>query len=242
MAKLTKGSQVYAMLPKTTGSGYDIVEVKGVTAFNPGGTPADQIEETDLAETDSRKYKRGLKTPAAASLSINADPSDPIHTRLFDLFDSDNGENLSWAIGWEDGKNIAPTLSVGNSLASITVGVGGTGYTAAPTVTLTGGGGSGATATATVSGGVVTAITITNAGSGYTSAPTIAFSGGGGGTGAAATAILAAGIEFAFPNTRTFTGVKGFMSDFPFDFQLNSIISTQISIQRSGRLTWSRKQ
>lgn len=77
----------------------------------------------------------------------------------------------------------------GDSVGTITVTAGGTGYTTAPTVTITGGGGSGATATATVTSGSVTAITVTNGGSGYTSAPTVTISGGGG-SGATATAAL----------------------------------------------------
>ena len=66
------------------------------------------------------------------------------------------------------------------SVASVTVNSGGSGYTSAPVVSFTGGGGSGAAATATVAAGQVTAITMTSGGSGYTSAPTVAFSGGGG--------------------------------------------------------------
>ncbi|NBS87231.1 MAG: hypothetical protein EBS60_04010, partial [Verrucomicrobia bacterium] len=66
------------------------------------------------------------------------------------------------------------------SVASVTVNSGGSGYTSAPAVSFSGGGGSGATATATVSAGNVTAITMTSGGSGYTSTPTVAFSGGGG--------------------------------------------------------------
>jgi hypothetical protein len=74
-------------------------------------------------------------------------------------------------------------------VVAASVGAGGSGYTAAPTVTISGGGGTGATATCTLSGGAVNAITITAAGSGYTTAPTVGFSGGGG-TGATATATL----------------------------------------------------
>jgi uncharacterized protein len=74
---------------------------------------------------------------------------------------------------------------------AITVGVGGTGYTTAPTVVLTGGGGTGAAATAVLTAGVVTSIALTAGGVGYTSAPVISFTGGGG-TGATATATILA--------------------------------------------------
>jgi len=77
----------------------------------------------------------------------------------------------------------------GETLKTIAITNGGTGYTTAPTVTITGGGGTGATATATVSGGKVTAITITAFGKNFTGAPAIGFTGGGG-TGATATATI----------------------------------------------------
>jgi hyaluronate lyase len=71
------------------------------------------------------------------------------------------------------------------SVASVTVNSGGSGYTSAPTVSFSGGGGGGATAIATISGGRITSVTMTSGGSGYTSAPTVIFSGGGGATGTA---------------------------------------------------------
>lgn len=86
----------------------------------------------------------------------------------------------------DDGSIISVT---NDTIRTITVMAGGSGYASAPTVVFTGGGGTGATATAVVSGGAVVSITITNIGSGYTSAPTISFTGGGG-TGATANAYL----------------------------------------------------
>ncbi len=68
----------------------------------------------------------------------------------------------------------------GETVRSIVLANGGTGYTSSTVVTIAGGGGSGATATATVSGGRITAINITNPGSFYTGTPTISFSGGNG--------------------------------------------------------------
>ncbi len=82
--------------------------------------------------------------------------------------------------------------SFANSVVSIAITNGGSGYLAAPTISFTGGGGgSGATATATVSAGVITAITVTNGGSGYTSAPGVVITPTSGGINGAATAALA---------------------------------------------------
>jgi hypothetical protein len=63
----------------------------------------------------------------------------------------------------------------GATVGSITLGIGGAGYTAAPAVTIAapGGGGTTATATAIVSNGKVTGFTMTNVGSGYSSAPSV---------------------------------------------------------------------
>lgn len=239
MPKLAQGTQIYALMPKLVGNGYDVVQVECATSFNPGGQPKDNIETTCLEETDSRTYLPGLKTPASATIGINADPENASHLRLYNLTQGE-GEVIRWAVGWSDGKDIPPTIAVGNSLASVSVTNGGSGYVTAPTIGFTGGSGTGATATATVSGGAITAINITNAGTGYTSAPTVTITGGSG-TGGAATAILDQIPDFDLPNTRTWFAFSGFVSDFPFDFQLNTVVQTQVSIQRSGASGWIPK-
>ncbi len=84
-----------------------------------------------------------------------------------------------------------------NTIASVAVTNGGSGYTSAPTVTFDSFEiGSGASATATVSGGVVTAVTVTNGGSGYIENPTVIFSGPGTGATANAVAVLPTAIGF----------------------------------------------
>jgi FtsP/CotA-like multicopper oxidase with cupredoxin domain len=84
------------------------------------------------------------------------------------------------------------------TITSISVTGGGTGYKLAPTVNIIGGGGTGATATATVAGGHVTAITLTSPGTGYTSAPNVTFTPapGGGGIGATASVKTSATVSY----------------------------------------------
>ena len=99
------------------------------------------------------------------------------------LFIDPNNGYSTW-----DGTNL---VKVG-SVASITLGSGGTGYTSAPNVTIGAPnqtGGVQATATAALTSNVVTSITLTNRGTGYTSVPNVTISGGGG-SGANATAVL----------------------------------------------------
>jgi len=240
MSILSQGTQVFALVP-TAGnpSIFEVMEIECATAFSPGGNPADQIETTCLSET-VRSYMRGLRTPGQATLSLNADPRNASHVRLHQLSEDDSIESIRWVVGWSDGKGILPTVGTSGALAAISLGAGGTGYTTAPTVAITGGGGTGATATAIVSDGAVTGFNITNAGAGYTSTPTIALTGGGG-TGAAASAVLGEGDDFILPPTRTWFLFDGYVSDFPFDFAANTVVTTAATIQRSGGSAWIRK-
>jgi hypothetical protein len=160
MSKLTKGTHVFFIDPED-GS---VIRVKGVTAFNPGSTPADQVETTDLEETVARRYKKGLITPGQASATVQADSAESSHMRLHQLHqlsggDDDNGPVIHWAVGWSDG----------------------------------------------------------------TEAPTADSDG------------------FVLPTTRTWFTFDGYVSDFPFDFQLNAVVATALTIQRSGGGSWTKK-
>lgn len=238
MSVLTQGTQIYALVPTVADPLIlEVIEIECATAFTPGGNPADQIEDTCLSET-VRSYLRGLRTPGQASLTLNADPRNASHVRLHELSEDDSIENVSWAVGWSDGKGIAP--GVGKGVASVTVVAGGTGYTGTPTVTFAAPAGGGVTATGTVTAvaGVITGVTITNAGSGYITAPTVTFAGAG--TGATGTAVLGA-ADFVLPTTRTWFIFDGYVSDFPFDFAANTVVTTAATIQRSGGSAWIKK-
>ena len=90
-------------------------------------------------------------------------------------------------------KQVVPDLRV----RAVNVSSGGSGYTSAPTVSFSGGGGSGATATATTnSDDEVNGVAVTAEGTGYTSAPTVSFTPVSGGSGAAATAVVVAYIDY----------------------------------------------
>lgn len=43
------------------------------------------------------------------------------------------------------------------------------------------------------------------------------------------------------PEDRTFYVFKGYVSDFPFDFQPNTVVQTSATIQRSGQGVWVPK-
>jgi len=155
VAILSQGSQVYALVPTAANpETFEVLTIACATAFTPGGNPADQIETTCLEET-SRSYMPGLRTPASATLTVNFDPAEPSHVRLFELSQQDPSPTLKWALGWSDG-------------------------TAAPTVD------------------------------------------------------AVDGDDFDLPGTRTWFTFEGYLSDVPFDFAQNTVVTSAITIQRSG--------
>lgn len=155
MSVLSQGTQVYGLINGL------VREVECVTAFNPGTNPADQIEDTCLAERNSRTYKKGLRTPGASSFTINADPANESHYLMWQLAEQDEYQNVlpQWAIGWSDGESV-PTVSNG---------------------------------------------------------------------------------DFVLPTDRTWYIFSAYVSDFPFDFQSNTVVSTAATMQRSGAGVWVPK-
>lgn len=155
MPILSQGSQVYALVPTVADPAeLEVLAIACATAFNPGGSPADQIETTCLEESD-RSYLPGLRTPGAASLTLNFDPREPSHVRLFELSQMNPSPVLDWALGWSDGKDIPPTVAV-------------------------------------------------------------------------------AGDAFELPATRTWFAYQGYLSDVPFDLAANTVVTSTVTIQRSG--------
>ena len=47
--------------------------------------------------------------------------------------------------------------------------------------------------------------------------------------------------DFDLPTDRTWFVFEGYVSDFPFDFAANTVVTTQAAIQRSGGSAWIRK-
>lgn len=161
MSILSQGTQIYALVPPLSGTGpKTVLAIECATAFNPGGAPADQIEDTCLEDT-TRSYKKGLRTPGQASLTVNADPNNTSHIRLHQLSEAEGDTTIDWAVGWSDG-TAAPTLNT-------------------------------------------------------------------------------AGDGFELPESRTWFTFQGYVSDFPFDFAANAVVSTAATIQRSGGSAWIRK-
>ncbi|NWN92297.1 phage tail protein [Marinobacter adhaerens] len=47
--------------------------------------------------------------------------------------------------------------------------------------------------------------------------------------------------DFDLPETRTWFTFQGYIADFPFDFSQNTVVTTELSIQRSGGSNWIKK-
>lgn len=162
MSILTQGTQIFALVPSATGSGpYTVLEIEHATSFDPGGAPAEQIEDTSL-DAQERTYKKGLRTPGSASLGLNADPTNASHIRLHQLSEADGDTGIKWVVGWSDGKGVVPTVST-------------------------------------------------------------------------------QGNDFELPATRTWFSFEGYVSDFPFNFALNAVVTTTVTIQRTGSSAWIKK-
>lgn len=158
MSIFAQGSELYFVDPDTKA----VVKVECPTGFTPGGAPADQLEDTCIDAT-TKTFKKGLRTPGAATINLLADPSKSSHVRLYELYaiDTDENLNIQFAIGWSDGKGIAPTADSEG--------------------------------------------------------------------------------QFVFPTTRTWLPFEGYISDFPFDFQTNTLVNTAMTVQRSGLSPWIPK-
>ena len=86
-----------------------VSEVECITSFNPGGNPADQIEDTCLSERDSRTYKRA-ENASFSNCRAECRPENASHIMLHGLSETDDQTPLTFAIGWSDGTS-APTVA-----------------------------------------------------------------------------------------------------------------------------------
>ncbi|HHA1196005.1 TPA: phage tail tube protein [Enterobacter kobei] len=160
MSVVTQGTQLYVLANGV------VSEIECITSFSPGSSPADQIEDTCLSEKNTRTYKKGLRTPGQATVGLNADPENDSHLLLSNLAESNDQQNLTFAVGWADGDSLPTVATAGDPDA--------------------------------VDG-------------------------------------------LALPDDRTWYVFQGYVSDFPFDFQANTVVQTSATIQRSGQGVWVPK-
>ena len=160
MSISTQGTELYFLDPGDSSEGETVTKLICPTAITGLNSPRDQIETTCLDSLEA-EYVPGLARPGAASITIQFDPTEPSHQRLYELKSDPTVQNIWWAIGLADGIGIPPT-------------------------------------------------------SGDSSG-------------------------FVLPTTRTFIEFEAYLTDIPFDFALNSVVTSTVGLQVSGEKNISYK-
>lgn len=107
MAIKTQGTQLYIMDAEASG-GCEVMVVECVTSLSGLSNPREQIEVTCL-ESDTREYEGGLSTPGQLTVSVNFDPRNESHMRLYQFW-KENSDNFKAAIGMGNPVDVAPTV------------------------------------------------------------------------------------------------------------------------------------
>ena len=114
MALKTARTSLYFIDPDADSAGAAVITVGCATSISGIGASRDQLESTCL-EDSARSYEAGLGTPGQATFTINFDPADESHLRVYQLWQT--GIKLEWALGLSDGP-AAPAAFVPPTLAT----------------------------------------------------------------------------------------------------------------------------
>lgn len=110
MSVKTQGSQLY-ILDTTDSSGCALLKVECVTNFGGLSNPREQIDVTCM-ESDSREFVGGLSTPGQLNVTVNFDPRNESHMKLYEFWKS-NSDNFKAAIGFGGPRDTDPTIASG---------------------------------------------------------------------------------------------------------------------------------
>lgn len=99
MVVKTQGTQLFVLDPEATG-GCEVLTIQCTTSLSGLGAAREQIETTCL-EDSSRSYEGGLATPGALTVTVNFDPNNPTHYRLYELWKSNINFKASIGFGPE---------------------------------------------------------------------------------------------------------------------------------------------
>lgn len=107
MAVKTQGTQLY--IADTEGSsGCELLTIECATSITGLSNPREQIDVTCL-ESAAREFVGGLSTPGTVNISVNFDPANESHVRIYEFW-RDNADNFRAAIGMGAPVDVAPTL------------------------------------------------------------------------------------------------------------------------------------
>src|SRR4029077_18752380 len=100
MAVQTKGSEMWVRLQDS--NGYNLLKIDCPTGITGLGGAKPQIDVTCLDDTEMR-FIAGMANPGTLTVNINFDPSDASHLALWDSFNAEGQETLTFVIGFGDG-------------------------------------------------------------------------------------------------------------------------------------------
>lgn len=106
---LPQGTQLYARAPKEAG-GFEVIKIDCALTVDVGEDERDEHDDTCLEEMEAHSTFPGLITPGDATFTVQIDPSNPGHVKLWALFKART--NVSWALGWGDGVDLDPVAPV----------------------------------------------------------------------------------------------------------------------------------
>lgn len=96
MAVKTQGTQLFVIDPDGS-AGCEVLAIQCATSLSGLGAPREQIETTCLEDT-ARTYVGGLATPGQLTVSVNFDPGNATHLRLYELWKANT--SFDFAIGF----------------------------------------------------------------------------------------------------------------------------------------------
>lgn len=108
MAVKTQGTQLF-ILDEAASGGAEVLTIDCATAIDGLGAAREQIEVTCL-EDDSRTYVGGLATPGSLTVTVNFDPNNESHFRMYELWKAN--VDFKFAIGF--GPETAPPTVTGD--------------------------------------------------------------------------------------------------------------------------------
>lgn len=112
MAVQTKGSEMWVRLQDS--NGYHLLKIDCPTGITGLGGAKPQVDVTCLDDTEMR-FIAGMANPGTLTVNINFDPSDDSHLALWDSFNAEGQETLTFVIGFGDGTS-DPTVDSGTGV------------------------------------------------------------------------------------------------------------------------------
>ncbi len=110
MAVKTQGTQLFVIDPDGS-AGAEVITVLCTTSLSGLGAAREQIETTCL-EDDARTYVGGLATPGQLTVSVNFDPDNESHYRLYEFWKANT--DFKFAIGFGPETDVPDVDSAGD--------------------------------------------------------------------------------------------------------------------------------